>query len=139
MGLYFIYQSGQPWQMSDYSYYAADRTAQGSTSTSDTNRYSEPAGFRTTPSHNQFDVTYTQIFWKSSRYRLEGMVDIYNLFNKQTGYNFQPSVHATFPGAPVSYYARPLRRCAGRGNRGDSGGADHASGQNELAGRVAPR
>lgn len=105
VGLYFIYQSGQPWQMSDYSYYAADRTAQGSTSTSDTNRYSEPAGSRTTPSHNQFDVTYTQIFWKSSRYRLEGMVDIYNLFNKQTGYNFQPSVHATFPGAPVSYYS----------------------------------
>ncbi len=105
VGGYFIYQSGQPWQYSDYTFYAADRTSQGSTSTSDTNRYSEPAGSRTTPSHNQFDVNYTQIFWKTRKYRLEGMVDIYNLFNKQTGYNFQPSVHSATAGLPVSYYA----------------------------------
>ena len=103
--MYFIYQSGQPWQFSDYSYYTVDRTTQGSTSTSDTNRYSEPAGSRTTPSHSQFDVTYTQIFWQAKRYRFEGVFDIYNLFNKQTGYNYQPSVHAAVPGAPVSYYA----------------------------------
>ena len=48
-GAYFIYQSGQPWQFSDYSYYTADRTTQGSTSTSDTNRYAEPAGSRAPP------------------------------------------------------------------------------------------
>ena len=50
-------------------------------------------------------MTYTQIFWQAKRYRFEGVFDIYNLFNKQTGYNFQPSVHAAVPGAPVSYYA----------------------------------
>ena len=105
IGLYFIFQSGQPWQATDYSVYTADRTAQNSSSTSDTNRYGEPAGSRTSPSHNQFDVTYTQIFWQTKKYRLEGMVDIYNLFNKQTGYNYQPSVHSSLFGLPGSYYA----------------------------------
>jgi hypothetical protein len=105
VGAYFIYQSGQPWQLSDYSYYTTDRTTQGSSSTSDTNRYSEPAGSHTSPAHNQFDVNYTQIFWRTKKYRLEGMFDIYNLFNKQTGYNYQPSVHSTLVGLPMSYYA----------------------------------
>lgn len=105
VGAYFIYQSGQPWQYQDYSVYGADRTTQGSTSTSDTNRYSEPAGSHTTDAHHQVDVNYTQIFWKTRRYRLEGMVDIYNLFNKQTGYNIQSSVHSANPGLPQTYYA----------------------------------
>ncbi len=104
VGAYFIYQSGQPWQLQDYTVYTADRTAQGSTSTSDTNRYAEPAGSRRTRVHYQVDLTYNQIFWKRDRYRFEGTVDMINVFNRQTGYNVQSNVNTAGTGLYQSYF-----------------------------------
>jgi len=103
-GAYFVYQSGQPWQYQDYTYYSTDKSNQGSTSTSDTNRYSEPAGSHVTPVHYQVDLSYMQIFWMAKRYRLEGTVDIFNVFNRQTGYNIQSSVHTVNPGQPQTFW-----------------------------------
>ena len=107
VGAYFIYQSGQPWQYQDYTYagYAGDKAAEGLNSTSDNNRYAEPAGSHTTSPHYQMDLNYTQIFWKSKAYRVEGMVDIYNVFNKQTGYDIQSSMHSANPGLAQAFYA----------------------------------
>ena len=104
LGAYFVYQSGQPWQYSDYKAYPDDRLAQGSTSTSDTNRYAEPAGSRTTSPHYQLDLNYTQIFYVEGRNRLEGMFDVYNLFNKQTGYNIQTARNSALPGTPQTLW-----------------------------------
>lgn len=51
------------------------------------------------------DLSYTQIFWKTKRFKLEGMVDVYNVFNKQTGYNIQSSVHSANPGLAQTFYS----------------------------------
>lgn len=108
VGAYFVYQSGQPWQYSNYMVYLADRAAQGSTSTSDTNRYAEPAGSHVTPVHYQLDLNYTQIFWKKKAMSLEGVVEIFNVFNRQTGYNTAVSVNGTSAsllGQPTTFFA----------------------------------
>ncbi|MBI4912547.1 MAG: carboxypeptidase regulatory-like domain-containing protein [Acidobacteria bacterium] len=104
VGAYFIYQSGQPWQFSDYKVYPLDKQAQNSSSTSDTNRYSEPAGSRTTDAHYQLDFNYTHSFLKSKKYRLEAMADVYNVFNKRTGYNIQSNVNSNYAGLVQSFY-----------------------------------
>ncbi|MDP1831006.1 MAG: carboxypeptidase regulatory-like domain-containing protein [Geothrix sp.] len=104
IGAYFIFQSGQPWQRTSYEPYIPILTAIGSTSTSDVNRYAEPAGSRVGSSHWQLDLNYTQAFWKRKAMRLDGMVDIYNLFDRQTGYNPITSVHSTLMGVPQSFY-----------------------------------
>ena len=74
------------------------------TSTSDTNRYAEPAGSRLTPSHYQLDVNYTQEL-KISRYRLQIVGELFNVANKQTGYNYQPSFNSALFGVPQTYWA----------------------------------
>ena len=56
-GAYFLYQSGQPYQIESFLPYNTITT-----STSDTDRYAEPAGRRSTPSYNQMDWNYTQGF-----------------------------------------------------------------------------
>lgn len=98
VGLFAVYQSGQPWQYSSYSPYLAQITASGSSSRSDTNRYLEPAGSRRTAPHYQLDLNYTQTFWQTGARSLRGMVDVFNLFNRQTGYDPQASVHLANPG-----------------------------------------
>jgi hypothetical protein len=108
LGAYMVYQSGQPWQYSNYLVYPADRLAQASTSTSDTNRYAEPAGSRRTASHYQLDLNYTQIFWKKKNMSVDGTVEIFNVFNKQTGYNPAVSVNGTSAallGQPTTFFA----------------------------------
>jgi hypothetical protein len=104
IGAYFIFQSGQPWQHTSYEPYIPVLQSIGSTSTSDTNRYAEPAGSRVTSSHWQLDLNYTQTFWKRQAMKLDGMVDIYNVFNRQTEYNPTPSVHSLSLGSPQSWY-----------------------------------
>ena len=54
-GFYTIAQSGQPWESWSFEPY---RTL--TTSTTDTNRFAEPAGSRRTPSHAQLDLKYIQ-------------------------------------------------------------------------------
>ena len=83
-GVYSFFQSGQPWE-------AWDATSYGLPSYfSSTIRYAEPAGARRSSSHWQVDLSYTQQFlfvpYANTRLRLE----IFNLFDRQTGYNFDP-------------------------------------------------
>jgi hypothetical protein len=105
VGIFAFYQSGQPWQYSSYTPYLALITASGSTSRSDTDRYMEPAGSRRTAPHYQMDLCYTQAFWKYRTLSLSGLLDVFNVFNRQTGYAIQSSVHLANPGVPQTYFA----------------------------------
>jgi len=98
MGAYFIAQSGQPWESWSYEPYIALTT-----STSDTSRYAEDAGSRRTPTHYQLDLNYTQNFKFQNRYGVQIGVDLFNVFDKQTGYDYQPSVHSSLFGQPRVY------------------------------------
>jgi hypothetical protein len=95
-----IYQSGQPWEKWDYTLYPVG------TDTDDTSRYGEPAGHRTTAAHYQLDVNYTHDFPFASRYNVQLRLDLFNVFDKQTGYNIQNKVNTgTSPfGTPRSFF-----------------------------------
>lgn len=97
-----IAQSGQPWEAWDYKAYSS---AIIGTSTSDTIRNAEPAGSRVTPAHWQVDLNYTQNFRLGGRYNLQLAGDLFNIFDKQTGYNYQPSKNTSTFNTPRSYYA----------------------------------
>jgi hypothetical protein len=101
VGAYFVFQSGQPWEAWDSDVYRALTS-----STSDTIRYAEPAGSRRTDSHTQLDLNYTQNFYMGSddRYNIQLRVDVFNVFDSQTGYNIQPSVHSASFGEPTSWF-----------------------------------
>jgi hypothetical protein len=98
-GAYAIYQSGQPWEMHSYEPYISQTT-----STSDTNRYAEPAGSHQTDDHYQLDLNYTQNFPIGDRFNIKARVDIFNVLDNQTGYNIQDSAHTANPGSPVSFF-----------------------------------
>jgi hypothetical protein len=102
VGAFGIAQSGQPWEALDYKAYP---TSIVGTSTSDTNRYAEPAGTRRTPSHWQLDLNYTQNFRFGGRYNLVVAADLFNVGNKQTGYNFQPSRNSSTFNTPRTYFS----------------------------------
>ncbi len=99
VGAYGIVQSGQPWEMWSYEPYIAFTS-----NTSDTSRYAEPAGSRRTPTHYQLDLNYTQNFRLKGRYSVQVAGDVFNVFDKQTGYNYQPAFHTSTFGTPRSYY-----------------------------------
>lgn len=91
-GAFVMFQSGQPWEIWSYEPYIALTT-----NTSDTDRYAERAGSRRTPEHYQLDLRYTQDVKIPKRYNVQFIADLYNVFNKQTGYNVDPAFHsATF-------------------------------------------
>ncbi|MBE3110948.1 MAG: carboxypeptidase regulatory-like domain-containing protein, partial [Acidobacteria bacterium] len=98
-GAYAFAQSGQPWEKWSYEPYIALTT-----STSDANRYAEPAGSRRSPAHYQLDLNYTQNVRFATRYNVQVSVDLFNVFNKQTGYNINPAAHSSTFGTPRSYY-----------------------------------
>jgi hypothetical protein len=98
-GAYFVAQSGQPWEAWSYEPYIALTT-----STSDTNRYAEPAGSRRTDAHYQVDLNYTQNFRFGRRFNVQLAADLYNVFDNQTGYDYQPSVHTATFGTPRLYF-----------------------------------
>ncbi|MCA1559325.1 MAG: TonB-dependent receptor [Acidobacteria bacterium] len=98
VGAFAVAQSGQPWEAWSYEPYIALTT-----STSDTSRFSEPAGSRRSPSHWQLDLNYTQNF-RISRLNLQLAGDLFNVFDRQTGYSFQPSVHNSQFGQPRLYF-----------------------------------
>jgi hypothetical protein len=87
-GAYLVAQSGQPWEAWSYEPYIALTT-----STSDTSRFAEAAGSRRSDGHWQLDLNYTQNFRLANRLNLQIAADLFNGNNRQTGYNFQPSVH----------------------------------------------
>lgn len=99
-GAFAVYQSGQPWE-------AWDATAFGlSPAASETSRFAEAAGSRRTDDHYQLDLNYTQGWRLGGRYEVELRADLFNVFDKQTGYNIQNKVHDTSVpfGTPRSFY-----------------------------------
>jgi hypothetical protein len=86
-GGYFLYQSGQPWQIESYLPYSNITT-----STSDTFRFAEPAGRRRTPSYNQTDLNYTQSFGPMHGVDLQLVIDWFNVMNHQQGYDYESRV-----------------------------------------------
>jgi hypothetical protein len=88
-GAFAVYQSGQPYQLESYIPYKNLKFI----NTSDTNRYAEPAGRRKSPAHHQMDLNYTQNFalpWGGLN--LQFLVDVFNVYDKQTGYDFETRV-----------------------------------------------
>ncbi|HVS32679.1 MAG TPA: carboxypeptidase regulatory-like domain-containing protein [Thermoanaerobaculia bacterium] len=86
-GGFAVYQSGQPYQLESVLPY---RPLTGSTS--DTNRYAEPAGSRRSPPHHQLDFKYTQGIPLTRGINLQFIADIFNVFDKQTGYNHETRI-----------------------------------------------
>lgn len=85
-GVFGVYQSGQPWE-------AWDAVAYGLPSYfSSTIRYAERAGSRRSPSHWQVDLSYDQDVGFPGRARVRLRVDLFNLFDRQTGFNMNPYV-----------------------------------------------
>ncbi len=99
VGAFAIAQSGQPWETHSFQPYAALTT-----STSNTNRYAEPAGTHRSDSHAQLDLNYTQEIPFLERYR--GAVTFYafNVFDKQTGYYIQNAFNNALYGQPKRFF-----------------------------------
>ncbi|CAM3808991.1 MULTISPECIES: carboxypeptidase regulatory-like domain-containing protein [Pseudoalteromonas] len=96
VGAYFVFQSGKPWETWDGSIYGY--------STSSTSRYSEPAGSRRSASHWQLDLNYTQDFKLTGNFEMQFRADLFNVFNRQTGYDINPYVSNENFGEARSYY-----------------------------------
>lgn len=101
VGAFAIYQSGQPWEEHNYRVYPASIRG---TSTSDTNRYAEPAGSNTTAAHHQLDLNYTQDFPVGERFNIQARLDVFNVYDKQTGYNIQDNFNSANFGQPQTFY-----------------------------------
>ncbi len=99
-GAFVVAQSGQPWEAWNYKAYSTLTS-----SVADDIRNAEPAGSRRTAAHWQADVNYTQNFRFSGRYNFQIAADLFNVFDKQTGYNPQPSQNSSVFGQPRSYYS----------------------------------
>jgi hypothetical protein len=98
-GAYLVYQSGQPWEAWDSNVYR-----HLTSSISDTSRFAEPAGSRTSPSHWQLDLNYTHNFAVFNDYNLQLRADLFNVFDRQTGYNYDPFVNGPSFGEPRDWY-----------------------------------
>ncbi|HET7218349.1 MAG TPA: TonB-dependent receptor [Vicinamibacterales bacterium] len=98
-GAFLVAQSGQPWEAWSYEPYIALTT-----STSDTARFAEPAGSRHADGHWQLDLNYTQNFRLAEHLNLQIAADLFNVNNRQTGYNYQPSVHDSTFNTPRDYW-----------------------------------
>ena len=99
VGAFAIYQSGQPWEIWDVEVYR-DLTS----STSDTSRFAEPAGSRTTSDHYQIDLNYTHNFPLGTKKNLQLRVDLFNITDRQTGYNVQNKRNSANFGDPRSFF-----------------------------------
>jgi hypothetical protein len=99
VGAYAIYQSGQPWEMQSYEPYISQTT-----STSDANRYAEPAGSHVSDDHYQIDLNYTQDFPIGENFNIQARLDIFNVLDNQTGYDIENRFHSAGYGTPQSFY-----------------------------------
>ncbi|MGS2719310.1 carboxypeptidase regulatory-like domain-containing protein [Paraglaciecola aestuariivivens] len=93
IGFNFVFQSGDVWEAWDGSLYGYS---------SSTIRYAEPAGSRREPSHWQLDLNYSQDFAITDTLTAEFTAKMYNVFDRQTGYNFDPYVSNSSFGKPRS-------------------------------------
>ncbi|MCP4237241.1 MAG: TonB-dependent receptor [Aestuariibacter sp.] len=90
-----MFQSGEAWT-------AWDGTPYGYSS--GTSRFAEPAGSRRGASHWQVDLNYTQNWEFMEGYTARFRADIFNVFDKQTGYSYNPYVTSDLFGTPRQYY-----------------------------------
>ena len=95
VGAYFVFQSGKPWEAWDGSIYGYS---------SDTSRYGEPAGSRRSASHWQLDLNYTQDITIAGDFEVQLRADLFNVFNRQTGYNNNPYMSSDTFGESRDYY-----------------------------------
>lgn len=100
IGALLAYQSGQPWAIWDATYYGYSPT-DGNTSS----RYAEPAGSRRSSSHWQLDLSYTQNFKLTESLNMRFRADLFNVFDRQTGYNINPYANSTTFGEARNYYS----------------------------------
>jgi hypothetical protein len=98
-GMFAFAQSGQPWETWSYEPYIALTT-----NTSDTNRYAEPAGSKRSSSHWQIDFNYTQNVRLHSRLTIQVAADLFNVFDRQTGYNINPAFHSATYGSARTFF-----------------------------------
>jgi len=104
VGAFAIYQSGQPWEAWNVEVYRPYTS-----SSSDTIRFAESAGSRTTPDHYQLDLNYTQNFkFGGDRFNVQLRGDVFNVFDKQTGYHPQQRERLASFGQYQDFY-RPRR------------------------------
>ena len=97
-GMFAVHQSGQPWE-------AWDALAYGLPSySSSTIRYAEPAGRRRSDSHWQLDLSYVQLFRISAAMEAKLRVDLFNVFDRQTGYNINPYARDATFGQPRNHF-----------------------------------
>jgi hypothetical protein len=99
VGTYIFAQSGQPWEKWDYTLYSAFTT-----STVETIKYAEPAGSNRAPSHAQMDLKYMQNVRLGTRYNAQVDIDVFNVFDSQTGYNIEPRSHSSGFGQPQNFF-----------------------------------
>lgn len=99
LGVLAFWQSGEAWEASDVEFY---REYTGSSSS--TNRFAEPAGSRTGPSHYQLDLNYLHR-WQFSSVNLSAYIDIFNLFDRQTDYNINSVLSSPNFGVGRSFFA----------------------------------
>lgn len=102
-GAYLVYQSGEPWEAWDRNVYSSQTG-----SSSDTIRFAEPAGSRTTDDHWQLDLNYTHNFLLADRHAVQLRADVFNVFDNQTGYNIDRDFNNATFGEANSFY-RPRR------------------------------
>ena len=88
-GFFASAQSGQVYQLESVLPY---RALTGSTS--DTNRYAEVAGSRRSPFQSDLDLNYTQTIGLIRGANVQIAVDLFNVLNRQTGYNFADRVNS---------------------------------------------
>jgi hypothetical protein len=98
-GFFAVYQSGQPWEAWNVEVY---RHLTGSSS--DTSRYAEPAGSRTTSDHYQIDLNYTHWWDVGENFTVQARADLFNVLDEQTGYNIQNKVNSSGFGDPRSFF-----------------------------------
>lgn len=102
-GAFGVYQSGQPWELQDFLPYS-----HLTSSTIGSNRFAEPAGSRKSSDHYQIDLNYTQNIPFGGRYNVQLVGELFNLTDKQTGYDIQPVARTADFGEPRRFY-RPRR------------------------------
>ena len=98
VGIYAIYQSGQPWESWDSMAYGLPSYF------SSTVRFAEPAGSRRSASHWQLDLSYDHSFEITPSLDASLRLDVFNVFDRQTGYNMDPYVRDATFGRPRSYF-----------------------------------
>jgi hypothetical protein len=106
VGFYTYWQSGSPWEANDARVYGYS-DSYASRDYRNNGRYSEPAGSRRTDSHYQLDLNYTQNFYlgRDDSFNIQLRADLFNAFDKQTGYNHEPAVPVADFGNPRSWYS----------------------------------